>query len=225
MLLRDVVGERAQGVLQAPGGRRAAGRPGTACAVRDLAMNFGDSMICVPFVRHARRRRGAASARDAALPAPALSDLEQRELPVELVELDRERQEVAAAQRAAAAQLMQRILELPRRGFQRRELERRGIAPHPVDFLERLLELVAKRLLLARRLLQHRVDGLHRGVGSLQQGGKARPAHLQDAAQDLALRLHLHPQILQLARRLHLRVMSVTRTSQTRCSFERARPR
>ena len=38
----------------------------------------------------------------------------------------------------------------------------------------------------------------------MQQGGKARAAHLQDAAQNLALRLHLRAQILELALRLHL---------------------
>ncbi len=103
-------------------------------------------------------------------------------MPVKLVEFDRERQEIAAGERAAASQIVQGILELARRPLERRELERRGIAPHPIDLVERLLQLGAERVLLARRLLEHRVDGLHGRIGPLDQGGEARPARLQDAA-------------------------------------------
>ena len=128
----------------------------------------------------ARRRRGLGQR------------LERGELAVELVQLDRERQELAAAQGFAAAQIMQRVLEQTRRALQRGELERRGVAPDAVDLIERLFELVAEGVFFASRLLQDRVDGLHRGFGSLQEGGEACAAHVQHAAQDLALHLRLY---------------------------------
>ena len=92
-----------------------------------------------------------------------------------------------------------------RRGRKTGELERRGIAPHAVDFIQCFLQFAAERVGLARRLLQDSVDGLHGGVGALQERGEARSSGLQDAAQYLALGLHLSAQVLQLARLLHAR--------------------
>ncbi len=86
-----------------------------------------------------------------------------------------------------------------------RELERRRVAPYAIDLFQGLLELAAERAGFARGLLQHAVDGFHRGVGSLQERAEACASGLHHAAQDLALRAHLHPQILEFALLLYAR--------------------
>ena len=130
---------------------------------------------------------------------------QQRELSVELVELDGERQEVAAAECAAAAQFLQRIFHEARGALEAGEFERGGVAPHSIDLIERLFELVAERLGFAGRLFQHLVDGVHGGVGSMQERIEACRSPLQDTAQHLALGLHLGAQIFEFANLLHAR--------------------
>jgi hypothetical protein len=161
------------------------------------ARNLGAWMIChVGCDRHAARRFLRRARRRG-------QRFQCGELPVELIELDCERQEIAAGERAATAQVVQGVLELTRRPFERGELERRRVASHPVDLVEGFLQFGAKRLLLTRRLLEHRIDGLHGRIGPLDQGGKACASPLQNAAQNLALGLGLSLQVLQFARCLH----------------------
>ncbi len=144
VLLRHVLGQRAKRVLEASRRGRAVGpRAGGGFGADLRATNFGACMIWVPFSVMLGICGGAAASRPAT--ADGAQGFEGGELTVELVELDRERQEIAAAQDFAAAQIVQGILEQPRRAFQRGELECRGVAPDPIDLVERLLEFVRKR--------------------------------------------------------------------------------
>ena len=205
VLLGDVLGQRTKRVLEAPGGRRAVGpRDGRRFRRGFLRHELrGLDDLCA-VLGHVGRRGGAGRRGLRRARRGGAQGFERGELPVELVELHRERQEIAARERAAAAQIVQRILELPRRPFQCRELERRGVPPHPIDLVERLLEFAAKCVLLARRLLERRIDRLHGRIGSLYEGCESRGAAVEHAAQDLALRLHLTLQVLEFACGLHL---------------------
>ena len=88
--------------------------------VRDAAQEFRRLDDLGAVLRHAAARAGEPASRGGGAAPRTVSDLMQGELAVELVQLDRERQEVAAAQRAAAAQLVQGILEQARGALQGR---------------------------------------------------------------------------------------------------------
>ena len=123
---------------------------------------------------------------------------------VEIVEFDRQGQEIPAAQGCAAAQFMQCILEYACRLLQGRQLEGRGFTADVIDLGKRLLELAAEGILLPRGFLEHGGDGLHRLLGLHHEVAEPRATHPHHAAQHLALRLDLVAQILHLAQRLHL---------------------
>ena len=111
VLLRHQFGQRRQSAVEAARRRHAVrlGRRDGLCGAAGLcaicARNFGASMICVPF--SVMRDSGDSSSASAAGTCLRGQRAQQRELPVELVELDGQRQEIAAAQGAAAAQFLQ----------------------------------------------------------------------------------------------------------------------
>jgi len=102
--------------------------------------------------------------------------------------------------RASRAQFVQGVLERARGDLQRGQAQHDRFASDPIDLFECLVELVPKRRLLTRGLLQDRVDLLHRLGGLAHRGREARAAETQQRAQDLAVHLQLGAQIGDLAR-------------------------
>ena len=192
LLLRDVIRQRPQRAVEAAGGRGFVGAgygPGFDNLGRELR-RLDDLRTAGS---HSRGLRGGVGIADGP------QRLDQCELIVELVQFDRQRQEIAAAQCTAVAQVVQRILENSRCALQGRELECRRFAPDAVDLVEDFIELVTKRILFARRFFEHRGDCFHRRVGLLHEATEACPAHLQYASQNFPLSVKLAPQIFQFA--------------------------
>ena len=147
---------------------------------------------------------------------PAQHFAHLREVVEQIVELDDQRQEVAARQRLAALEIVERFFERVRALFDRLEAERRGFALDRVHLAIDAVDLGAERRLFARRLLQDRVHHLQRHVGVGEEAGEAVRLDVQDAQQQIELRLRLFLRFLQLARQHHALGDVVDRHQQVR---------
>ena len=139
-----------------------------------------------------------------------------REVVEQIVELDDQRQEVAARQRRAALEVAERFFERVRALLDGLEAERRGFALDRVHLAIDAVDLGAERRFFARRLLEDRVDHLQRHVGVGEEAREAVRLDVQDAQQQIELRLRLFLRFLQLARQHHALGDVVDRHQQVR---------
>ena len=139
-----------------------------------------------------------------------------RQVVEQVVELDDQRQEVAARERLAALEIVQRFFERVRALFDGLEAERRGFALDGVHLTIDAVDLGAERGFFARRLLEDRVHHLQRHIGVGEEAREAVRLDVQDAQQQIELGLRLFLRFLQLARQHHALRHVVDRHQQVR---------
>ena len=115
-----------------------------------------------------------------------------------------------------ALQIVERFFERVRALFHSLQAQRSSFALDRVHLTVDAVDLGAERRLFARRLLENRVHHLQRHVGVGEEAGQAVRLDVQDAQQQIELRLRLFLRLLQFARQHHALGHVVHRHQQVR---------
>src|SRR5262249_21334673 len=128
---------------------------------------------------------------------------DRAEMRQQIVELDRQIEQVATREFRTAAQLRQRVLERVRLCFDRRQAESGRVALDAVDGAEELRDLVPELRIRRRLFHENGVHLLERALRIRQERVQLFGRDVEDAHQEIHLRFGRRLRFLQLEAQLH----------------------